>query len=159
MSQNDNHAKNIVMETIKLKTTALMTVLSVTGTLAFIGSYFFNMTMDHAEQYLSLICVVLLDGFFGIIAGCKREGFQTRKALKVLATLVVWVMFMTVLLAVEHGFKGTDWLSETILVPFIVFQILSALKNASMAGFIKADLLNSILDKIDKHKGDRDTQV
>jgi phage-related holin len=143
------------METLKLKTTALMTVLSVSGTLAFIGSYFFNMTMDHAEQYLSLVCVVLLDGFFGIIAGCKREGFQTRKALKVLVTMVVWIIFMTVLLSVEHGFSGTDWLSETILIPFIVFQILSALKNASMAGLIQADLLNTILDKIDNHKGER----
>ena len=143
------------METLKLKTTALMTVLSVSGTLAFIGSYFFNMTMDHAEQYLSLVCVVLLDGFFGIIAGCKREGFQTRKALKVLVTMMVWIIFMTVLLSVEHGFSGTDWLSETILIPFIVFQILSALKNASMAGLIQADLLNTILDKIDNHKGER----
>lgn len=147
------------MEALKLKTTALMIVLSVSSTLAFIASYFFNMTMDHAEQYLSLMCVVLLDGFFGIIAGCKREGFQTRKALKVIRTAVVWTMFLTVLLAVEGGFPGTNWLSETILVPFIIFQILSALKNASMAGFIQADLLNSILDKIDKHKGDRDVTV
>ena len=59
----------------------------------------------------------------------------------------------------EAGFKGTAWLSETILVPFIVFQILSALKNASMAGFIQAELLNTILDKIDKHKGERDNTV
>ena len=147
------------METLKLKTSALIILLSVSSTLAFIGSYFFNMTMNHAEQYLSLICVVLLDGFFGIIAGCKREGFKTFKALKVIRTMVVWVMFLTVLLTVEHGFPGTSWLSETVLIPFIIFQILSALKNASMAGFIQADLLNTILDKIDKHKGDRGTTV
>ena len=147
------------METLKLKTSALIILLSVSSTLAFIGSYFFNMTMNHAEQYLSLICVVLLDGFFGIIAGCKREGFKTFKALKVIRTMVVWVMFLTVLLTVEHGCPGTSWLSETVLIPFIIFQILSALKNASMAGFIQADLLNTILDKIDKHKGDRGTTV
>ena len=97
----------------------------------------------------------MIDGFFGVIAGIKREGFQTRKAIKVLYTLVVWIMFLTVLLSVEKGFTGTGWLSETILIPFLVFQLLSALKNASMAGFIKADLLNEILDKIDKHKGER----
>jgi len=147
------------METFKLKTTALIVLLSVSSTLAFIASYFFNMTMDHAEQYLSLVCVVLVDGLFGVIAGCKREGFKTYKALKVIQTAVVWIVFLTVLLAVEHGFPGTSWLSETILVPFIIFQILSALKNASMAGFIQADLLNIILDKIDKHKGDRDLTV
>jgi phage-related holin len=56
---------------------------------------------------------------------------------------------------VEKGFPGTGWLSETILVPFIVFELLSALKNASMAGFIQADLLNQILDKFDTHKGER----
>jgi hypothetical protein len=56
---------------------------------------------------------------------------------------------------VEKGFPGTGWLSETIIMPFIVFQIMSALKNASLAGFIQNDLLNTILDKIDKHKGGR----
>ncbi len=147
------------METVKLKTTALMVLISVSSTLAFVASYFFNMTMNHAEQYLSMICVVLLDGLFGVIAGCKREGFKTYKALKVIRTAVVWILFLTVLLVVEAGFKGTGWLSETILVPFIVFQILSALKNASMAGFIQAELLNTILDKIDKHKGERDNTV
>ena len=40
-------------------------------------------------------------------------------------------------------------------MPFIVFQLISALKNASMSGFIKTELLNKILDKIDQHKGDR----
>jgi fucose 4-O-acetylase-like acetyltransferase len=56
---------------------------------------------------------------------------------------------------VEQGFKGTSWLSETILVPFMIFQLISALKNASMAGFIEMNALNAILDKIDLHKGDR----
>jgi hypothetical protein len=142
-----------------MKTIPLILSIGLTTAMTFIGTYFYNLTMDNADQYLALIAVVLLDGFFGIIAGIKREGFQTRKALKVIRTSVIWTMFLTVLLAVEIGFPGTRWLSETILVPFIVFQILSALKNASMSGFIKADLLNSILDKIDKHKGNRDITV
>lgn len=128
---------------------------SVATMVSFIFTYFFNLTMNNYEQYLALTAVVLLDGFFGIIAGVRREGFQTRKAIKVLYTLVVWVMFLTVLLSVEKGFPGTSWLSETILLPFLVFQIISALKNASMSGFIKTALLNDILDRIDNHKGER----
>lgn len=58
---------------------------------------------------------------------------------------------------VEKGFTGAGWLSEAILIPFIAFQLISALKNASMAGYIKAGLLNLILDKIDSHKGIRVT--
>ena len=98
---------------------------------------------------------VMIDGFFGIIAGCKREGFKTFKAIKVLRTVIVWTMFLTVLLLVEKAFAGTAWLSETIIIPFIVFQLISALKNASMIGLIHSSLLNQILDKIDLHKGDR----
>jgi len=138
-----------------MKTTTLAIYLTITTTVSFIWTYFFNLTMANAEQYLAVVSVVLLDGFFGIVAGAKREGFQTCKAVKVLRTLFTWICILTTLLFVEQGFPGTGWLSETILLPFIVFQIMSALKNASMAGFIKRSLLNDILDKFDKHKGER----
>jgi phage-related holin len=123
--------------------------------LTFIWAYFFNLALTNSDQYLALAAVVMVDGFFGVIAGIKREGFQTCKAIRVLRTLVTWIVLLTVLLMVEKGFKGTSWLSETVLVPFIVFQLMSALKNASMAGFIKMEALNSILDKFDNHKGER----
>ena len=138
-----------------MKATLTAVYFSIATMISFIFTYFFNLTIDNSDQYLGLIAVVLLDGFFGIISGTKREGFQTRKALKVLRTLVTWIIFLTVLLSVERGYPGTSWLSETILIPFIVFQLISALKNASMAGWIKSEVLNKILDKVDNHKGDR----
>lgn len=130
-------------------------LISTATTISFLCTYMFNITMNNVEQYLAVVAAVVLDGFFGIIAGTKNEGFKTFKALKVLRTLVVWIMFLTTLLIIEKGFPGTGWLSETILIPFVVFELISALKNASMAGFINAKLLTEILDKIDLHKGDR----
>jgi len=56
---------------------------------------------------------------------------------------------------VEKGFTGVGWLSEVTIVPFMILQLISALKNASMAGLIKMEELNKILDRIDKHKGFR----
>ena len=139
-----------------MKTTSITTILySASTVLAFICTYFFNMAMANSEQYLALVGVVMTDGFFGVIAGTKREGFKTFKALKVLQTMIVWIIFLTILLVIEKGFPGTGWLSETILLPFIIFQIVSALKNASMAGLIDGKLLIEILDKIDLHKGSR----
>ena len=138
-----------------MKTTTITFLLLPLVTLSFICSYFLDLTMSNAEQYLGLIAVVFVDGFFGIAAGIKREGFQTRKAVKVLQRAISWVVFLTVILMVEKGFYGTGWLSETIIVPFIVLQLISALKNASMSGFIKAEELNKILDRIDNHKGTR----
>lgn len=135
--------------------TSLTVILSLTTTLAFICAYFGKLAMDNIEQYFAVIALVFMDGFFGIVAGTKREGFKTYKALKVLRTVFTWLVILTVILMIEKGFKGTSWLSETVMIPFMVFELISALKNASMSGFIKSDQLNQILDLIDKHKGSR----
>ena len=135
--------------------TTLAVILSATTIVAFLCSYFLELTMDNIEQYLAITALVFMDGFFGIMAGIKREGFKTYKAIKVLKTLFSWTLILTVLLMIEKGFTGTGWLSETVVIPFMVFQLISALKNASMAGLMNQKELNSILDKIDKHKGDR----
>jgi phage-related holin len=135
--------------------TPLLITLSLTTACAFIGSYFMNLTADNIEQYLSVALVVFADGFFGVWAGIKREGFQTRKALSVLKTFGFWVIMLSVILSIEKGFTGTSWLSETIMAPFLVFQLISILKNASMVGVVKNELVTQILDRLDKHKGDR----
>jgi phage-related holin len=136
----------------------LLAITSFTAGVTFMCSYFMNLTMANSDQYLAIVGVMFLDGIFGMIAGTRKEGFQTRKAIKVLRNTVAWLVILTVILMVEQGFAGTAWLSEVIIVPFMVFQIISALKNASMAGFIKVGLLNEILDRIDKHKGIRDEE-
>ena len=136
----------------------LLAIMSFTAGITFMCSYFMNLTMANSDQYLAIVGVMFLDGIFGMIAGTRREGFQTRKAIKVLRNTVAWLVILTVILMVEQGFAGTAWLSEVIVVPFMVFQLISALKNASMAGFIQMSLLNQILDKIDKHKGIRDEE-
>jgi len=126
--------------------------ISFTTVFAFVGSYFLKLTADNAEQYLAVVAVVFIDGFFGVWAGTKLEGFKTNKALSVLKTLLVWVFMLTGILMIEKGFQGTFWLSETICAPFILFQLISALKNAARAGLIKNELLQVILEKIDQHK-------
>jgi phage-related holin len=131
-------------------------ILTLTTACAFIGSYFMNLTADNIEQYLSVGFVIFADGYFGIWAGMKREGFQTRKALKVLKTFGFWVVMLSAILTIEKGFAGTSWLSETIMAPFLVFQLISILKNASMVGVVHNELLVQILDKLDKHKGERE---
>jgi hypothetical protein len=138
-----------------MKSLTLYLILTVSTTLAFIASYFLDLTMDNINQYLAVALVIFADGFFGIWAGIKREGFKTYKAIKIMKSLMFWVIALTVVLSIEKGFPGTNWLSETLITPFLVFQLISILKNASMAGFIKNELVNIILDKIDQHKGVR----
>ena len=136
--------------------TLLISTLTLTTICAFIGSYFMDLTADNIEQYLSVGFVIFADGYFGIWAGMKREGFITNKAIKVLKTFGFWVVMLSAILTIEKGFTGTSWLSETIMAPFLVFQLISIFKNASMVGIVKNELLIQILDKLDKHKGERE---
>ena len=138
-----------------MKPSLSLIVSSISMTTAFVCSYFMEITMQNTEQYLAITALIFADGFFGVIAGVKREGFKTYKAVKILKNLLFWIIFLTVILGIEANFSGTFWLSETIITPLIIFQLISALKNASMAGFVKIDELNKILDKLDKHKGER----
>lgn len=131
-------------------------LVTFTTVCAFLGTYFLNLTADNAEQYLAIVAVVFVDGFFGVWAGTKKVGFQTRKAMKVLQTLFAWVMILSAILMVEKGFDGTFWLSETFCAPFIVFQLISALKNAHTVGVISNSVLSQILEKIDQHKFNHD---
>ena len=132
-----------------------ISIVGVTSFCTYLCTYFLNLSMDNMEQYLAIVAVLWLDGIFGIWAGVKREGFKTYKALKITKNTFTWLAILTVILMVEKGFAGTAWLSEVVIVPFMVLQLISALKNASMAGLIKENNLNKILDRIDKHKGFR----
>jgi phage-related holin len=137
-----------------MKTTKLI-LLSSMMSFGFICSYFMELTMQNAEQYLAIITLIFADGFFGVIAGVRREGFKTYKAIKILRTLLFWIIMLTVILVIEKSIPGAGWLSETLLMPLVIFQLISVLKNSSMAGFVKVEVLNQILDRIDKHKGIR----
>ena len=132
-----------------------ITIVGITSFCTYLCTYFLNLSMDNAEQYLAVVAVLWLDGIFGIWAGVKREGFKTFKALRITRNTFVWLSILTVILMIEKGFTGTGWLSEVVVVPFMILQLMSALKNASMAGLIKIQHLNKILDRIDKHKGFR----
>jgi len=132
-----------------------LSIVGITSFCTYLCTYFLNLSMENMEQYLAVVAVLWLDGVFGIWAGVKREGFKTYKALKITKNTFVWLAILTVILMVEKGFTGAGWLSEVIIVPFMILQLISALKNASMAGLIKMEELNKILDRIDKHKGFR----
>jgi len=134
-----------------MKTSTIL-ILSITSMVSFLIAYFTKIVVDYPFQFMAVVMVTFVDGFFGIWAGTIKEGFQTRKAIKVLRTLVFWVIMLTTILSIEKGFMGVGWLSTTIVVPFLVFQVISALKNASKIGLIHMDAINRLLEKVDNHK-------
>lgn len=136
----------------KMKTTYALAVTIPTISMSFLITYLFNISVVYWEQYFALTIVILLDGLFGIVAGTKREGFKTFKALKIFKSLFSWIVILTTTLLVEKAFPYCFWISETFISPVIVFYLISTLKNATDSGFIKAKLLTEIMEKIDQHK-------
>ena len=76
-------------------------VLLSSAACGFVCDHILNITMTYNEQFLSVGFVVLLDGFFGVIAGTKREGFKTYKALKVIKTMCIWWIILFVILSLD----------------------------------------------------------
>ena len=99
-------------------------IAAISASTAYVLSYVLDVTSNNIEQYMAVIAVMFMDGFFGIIAGIKREGFKTYKAIQVLRNIFTWVVILTVTLMVEKGFHGTNWLSEVIITPFLIFQMI-----------------------------------
>lgn len=135
-----------------MKMSFALLITSSTLSMTFILSYVFKISIVYWEQYFALTMVILLDGIFGIIAGTKREGFKTFKSLKIFKSLFSWIVILTTILIVEKAFPFAFWLSETFISPVIIFYLISALKNASSSGYVKVQLLNQIMEKIDQHK-------
>ena len=72
-----------------MKSSLSLILSSISMTIGFVCSYFMEITMQNAEQYLAITALIFADGFFGVIAGVKREGFKTYKAVKILKNLLL----------------------------------------------------------------------
>lgn len=105
-------------------------------------------------QFISIALVVILDAFLGISRALIKKEFETQKAFKGIFMLVVFWAILGVVLSLEKGFPYASFLSEAILLPICLFQIISIIKNAHLLGMINGDLAQKILKNIDKHKED-----
>ena len=117
-----------------------------------ITSQWVEMLIDAQDQFISIFFVVLLDATFGILKAFKLKNFQTKKTFKAVYMLVGFWLLLATVLTIEKGFPFASFLSEAILLPIILFQLISALKNMHLLGLIENSTLTKILANIDKHK-------
>jgi phage-related holin len=103
-------------------------------------------------QFLAVFLVVFLDLIFGIAKAIKLGNYETEQALKSIWRITAYELLLAVLLLIEKGFPYAGWLSEAVLLPIIVFQIIGILKNMSLLGLINNTVLSRILKNVDKYK-------
>ncbi len=56
-----------------------ITIVGITSFCTYLCTYFLNLSMDNAEQYLAVVAVLWLDGIFGIWAGVKEKDLKLIK--------------------------------------------------------------------------------
>ena len=117
-----------------------------------ITSQWVEMLIDAQDQFISIFFVVLLDATFGILKAFKLKNFETKKTFKAIYMLVGFWLLLATVLTIEKGFPFASFLSEAILLPILLFQLISTLKNMQLLGLLNNATLTKILANIDKHK-------
>lgn len=107
---------------------------------------------DNIDLFRAIGIVVFVDWIFGVAIAFKDKKFKTQKALKIIYYLFTyWSMLFTVL-AIEKGFPSAFWLTEGIIMPILVFQLISIIKNLIILGVINNTLAKQIFKNIDRYK-------
>ena len=127
-------------------------ILVVSFSFGALLSEWLQVILDAQHQFLAILFVVLLDAFFGIAKAFKLGNFETKKTFKAIYMLVGFWMLLATVLTIEKGFPFASFLSEAVLLPILLFQLISTLKNMQLVGLINNDVLTKILSNIDKHK-------
>lgn len=109
------------------------------------------------NQFIAIMIVVFADALFGVARALKDREFQTNKAFKFIYMLVAFWLILAVTLSIEKGFPFVSFLSEAVMLPILLFQVISILKNANLLGLINSKTVAKILANIDTHKEKRTT--
>ena len=103
-------------------------------------------------QFISIFLVVILDLIFGAAKAFNQKNFKTSKSMKSVFMLVAFWSLLSVVLVIEMTYEYMSFLSEAILLPIILLEIISILKNMHVLGLLTGEALGRILKNIDKHK-------
>ena len=120
--------------------------------ISFLSGYYGKLILDNVDLFMAITSVVFIDWLAGTAVAIKSGIWETKKALKIIYYLAAYWLILAMVLSVEKGYPSAFWLTEAIIMPILVFQTISIIKNSSLLGLIPEGLLLEILKKIDGYK-------
>lgn len=138
------HSKGMILMNI---------VLTLFG--AAVGTYFIgfvNTIKVHAAELIVMIVILILDWITGTMVALKNKKFQTRKALRSPMQIIGYFLIAVCVFEVEKVYPLLKFLEAAVILPIVVFNLISVMKNMALIGWIKKGILVKILDNIDTHK-------
>lgn len=125
------------------------------GVLSFINHYIWY----PAEAYLIVMLLVFCDFGTGIWYAYQQNKLETRKAKKVLASLLAY----TIIMFFAHQLAKYDlylkWLPEAVFFPIVIINLTSLTKNLSLLGFIPEKISTIFYEKIDRYKNPEENSI
>ena len=152
--------KTMIQDIAHIRTFPEAVFNAFTTATAFLLGYFNVIILDNVNLFMAVFIVCSGDWIFGVLRSLQDKQFETRKAMKIVWYLTGYWTILFIVLSIEKAHQAAFFLSEAIILPIIVFQLISLLKNASLLGVIPQGLLLTILQNIDsyKHKAVKQTQ-
>lgn len=120
--------------------------------LSFLFAYGKVLILDNINLFIAIGVVVIIDWIFGVMIAIKNKKFETQKALKIVYYLITYWSMLFAVLSIEKGFSSAFWLTEAIIMPILVFQIISMIKNLMLLGVINNSLAKQMFKNIDRYK-------
>lgn len=151
--------KEMIQSFLHIRSTHELLFNAVTTFFAFLAGYFQLIVFDNVNLFMAVLLVCLGDWIFGVLLSFSKGKFETRKARKLIYYLTGYWTILFIVLSIEKGHPSAFFLSEAIVMPIIVFQLISMLKNASLLGVLPQGLLLKILQNIDDYKSETINKV
>lgn len=143
------HIRNIKDVILNFSVSALIAIFS----------YFNGVIIEHKHLFIAVTFVVIGDWIFGTIRAVKNNNWETQKALKLVYYLFAYYTILFIVISIKQAHASAFFISDAIVLPILLFQLCSMLKNMSLIGWIPGGLLLELLKNIDKHKEDLQSKI
>lgn len=161
--RNNNILTDTILGMTHVRTLNDFVFNSIVTLFSLIFGYFNSMFLEKTDLFIAVLVVVFVDNILGQIIAVKTKTYNKRlkkwgtawenqRALKGVYYIVGYSAIVAVVLSIQKGFPAAGFLDEAVVLPILIFQLVSILKNASLLGVLPQGLLLQLLENIDNYK-------
>tara|TARA_R100001244_G_scaffold16626_1_gene17982 strand:+ start:1174 stop:1815 length:642 start_codon:yes stop_codon:yes gene_type:complete len=140
-------AKSVCGLTLKKPSVILLSGFSIGTIYSFTNAHIYN----PADQYYSLMLLILVDNLTGMYVALKNQKFCTSKAKRVLYTLIGHTAILFFAFQLGRESKPLFFLKDAVFVPLVLINLLSFVKNLSLLGYLPKTFAKYLYKKVNTY--------
>lgn len=152
--QTDLHAISTSILSLKLRVKVWLIAVFGGFTFGSMAAWITHWIYDPYTTYLAIVGLIFADHVTGMAIAWKHDKFETRKALRVFWTICSHTGLLMFATTIARDNQTLFWLDEGLVIPIVLVNLLSLLKNLALLGFVKHEVAGLLYRKIDAYKND-----